>query len=234
MTAHALFSPSAAHRWSSCSASLALSAMLPATTSVYAEEGTQAHELAAQILLGQQWDADSEMLGFVLAYTDAVQRDVREEDTLFVETRVDFGTLLGAEGNFGTVDALILKPDTKTVCVHDLKYGRGVVVDAEDNDQLALYALGAYAMFGGFMDIETVEMSIHQPRRDAVSTWVVPVDVLLARAEKYSAVMKEFQSGVLRFAPSVKACRFCPALATCLGARNKVDSIVKKWKENDL
>ena len=65
----------------------------------------------------------------------------------------------------------------------DLKYGQGIVVEAEHNPQMMLYALGALNIFDGLYDIRTVSMTIYQPRREDISTWSISVADLKDWAE---------------------------------------------------
>ena len=55
--------------------------------------------------------------------------------------------------------------------VIDLKYGKGVAVEVERNPQMMLYGLGALELFDAIYDIDTVRMTIYQPRLESVSTW---------------------------------------------------------------
>lgn len=140
MSEHAKLSPSGAHRWMRCPASLRREEDFPDESSVYAQEGTRAHEAAAAILEGRepQWEEDDVVSGmpeYVQSYVDLV-RELAQGGTLLVEQRVSFSPYMGgaAASAFGTSDAVILKDPTLTVV--DLKYGMGVKVDAEDNEQL--------------------------------------------------------------------------------------------------
>ena len=92
---------------------------------------------------------------------------------LHVECLVDFSKTLGVEQTaFGTADVIILKP--KVLIIKDLKFGKGVLVHAKNNPQLALYAIGALEKFGRD-GIEKIAMYIHQPRRNHISEWIVTV-----------------------------------------------------------
>ena len=258
MTAHAKLSPSSAHRWMRCAGSVILEKDLPDSSSEHADLGTAAHFLASECLEQEKNAADfeghtiviikgnalwideatespvsnfftveAEMVENVQIYLDAV-RSQAEDNELLVEQRVDFSEFAGAEGSFGTSDAVVL---TETeIQVHDLKYGKGVKVDAESNEQLALYGLGALATFGMFGDFKQVRMVIHQPRLGYQSESVLTVEELydFARDVKASvshihsleAGLDEGDMGAIAdldssFNPGEKQCHWCKAKATC-------------------
>ena len=234
--AHALLSASSSHRWSTCAASLKLESALPNTSNKYSSEGTAAHTLASWTLTnggsakdypeptitadGMVFKVTPEMITAVDAYANRV-RGYAVGGDLLVERRVDYSRWIGVPDSYGTSDAVVLHEDRVTIV--DLKYGMGVKVDAVDNEQLKLYALGAlyeYEMLGDFRE---VLMVICQPRLGHVSEFSIDVTDLktfaLNMKAKALGVMKVYNSPEpptgADYAPSEEACRFCRAKATC-------------------
>ena len=223
--AHAKLAPSAAHRWLSCPGSVALSEGILSTSSVYAEEGTRAHNAAACLLNDSGYppqNVSDEMLSYVGVYTDAIRR-AAEGKLLFVEVPVDISMWTGEAGGKGTADAVIVSDGA--IEVHDLKYGMGHIVDAEHNEQLMIYALGTLDLIEEIIGkVTEVKLVIHQPRRDHLSEWTVSREDLMnfgeyVRAKARVALTCDPGNNLY---PSDKACLWCPAKATCPALREAV------------
>ena len=234
MSEHAKISPSGFHRLVLCPGSQRLEADLPNTSSVYAQEGTAAHELAAKalesglpasaylgqmiVIEGKQFPVNTEMAENVQQYIDAVTK-YKGNGHMLVERRVDFGGSVVAEDCWGTSDVVVIQHDEYQV--HDLKYGRGLKVEATDNEQLALYALGCLDEFGT-LGIERVRMVIHQPRLNHVSEWVATVAELTQFAKKAKRTIEIAAAPDAPLIPGTKQCRFCKAAPTCPAIRDEV------------
>ena len=228
MGRHALLSASSSKRWLNCTPSARLEEQFAEETgnSVYAEEGTAAHALAEHKLKrclkrrskrpvsDYQCDEMEECTdGYVSYAMEQVElaRQECKDPVVLIEQRLDYSAYV-PEG-FGTGDLLIVADRVLTVV--DLKYGKGVAVDAEWNPQMMLYGLGALELFGAIYDIDTVRMTIYQPRLESVSTWEISVPELMEWVEtelKPKAQLAingkgEFKSG--------SWCRFCKAKDTC-------------------
>jgi hypothetical protein len=215
MTAHALLGASNAHRWLACPGSVEAERDIPNTTSRFAAEGTEAHELAEMALRTNSAALDAyanvEMADFVRVYVEYVNQSAIGADIFEIEQRVSYADWV--DGGFGTADAVIVKDGVIHVC--DLKYGMGVRVDAENNPQGMLYALGAYAANSYLGDIHTAKISIIQPRLDHISEWEISIDALLRWAEWAKQQAEATQELDAPRVPGEKQCRFCRAKASC-------------------
>ena len=230
---HARLGPSAAHRWINCPGSVALSEKCPAPkSSTYAEEGTVAHSLAELKLrkyLGELRGAaytprlkkiqsseyyNNEMEEATDFYVDAVLERLAaagSDAELLVEQQ--FSLNKWVPESFGTSDAVVIGGNA--IEVIDLKYGKGVRVDATGNPQLRLYGLGAAELFGDLYDFENVRETIIQPRLDHVSTEEIALDDLRAWATEIVAPAARLAMDGAEIWNAGEWCRFCPAKAVC-------------------
>lgn len=154
---------------------------------------------------------DREMADYVRVYVDYVNSLIVDSDDFAIEQRVDYSDWV--PGGFGTADAVVLRG--QTLHVIDLKYGMGVRVDAEENPQGMLYALGAYSCYSMITDIEDVVISIVQPRLDHISEWKINTRDLLKWAELAKQRAEATQEPDAPRQPGEKQCRFCKAKASC-------------------
>ena len=250
MATHARLSPSSAERWMTCPGSVALCDGLPDQGSEYADEGTAAHFLASECLskgkhpaehLGQRilvdkeggtrfddagkFEVDVDMAGHVNHYVQAV-REQAKDGVLLVEVAVPIGDFTFEEDATGTADAVVITADGE-LQVHDFKYGQGVMVEAFENKQLLLYALGANSLLELAHEYDRVRVFIHQPRtRTTHSEYPISLEDLLQFGQEVMAaatstrLATEAQGEYAEWptdwlAPSDDACRWCRAKTQC-------------------
>ena len=221
MTDHAKLSASGAHRWVNCAGSVRAEEGLPGTTSPAAAEGTIAHTLASETLLhgdhllDEHYDQD--MAEYVRVYTDYCRHIGKGAEVVLIENRVDFSQWVPS--GFGTADYMVVKDGVAHVV--DLKFGRGVRVHAKDNLQGLLYALGALSDLGWLHRIDSVVVTIVQPRLDHIDEWSISVPQLLKRGEWISQRAEDAMADNAKRTPGESQCRWCKAKATC-GALKKL------------
>ena len=223
---HALLSASSAHRWLSCAPSARLEQRFEDKETEAAREGTAAHALAEyklkqalhlkSLMPTSKYDCN-EMSEHTESYVQFVlelvakAKETCADPLVLIEQRLDFSAYV-PEG-FGTGDCVIVANDK--LYVVELKYGTGVLVEAKDNPQMKLYALGALSLFDSLYDIKEISMTIFQPRRENISTWTIKVTDLLEWA---NATLKEkaqlAYKGEGSFEPG-PWCIFCRASPIC-------------------
>ncbi|HKJ74770.1 MAG TPA: DUF2800 domain-containing protein [Alphaproteobacteria bacterium] len=246
--------PSSAERWINCPGSVRESEGMPNESSVYAMEGTAAHRLAEVCLTNQsdagefegwrifvknsvaqlaepsanacpdghhEFAVTSEMVEAVQFYLDTVRDFVEKGDDLHVEQFVEVPEI---PDYGGTADAIVVKNAARRLVVADLKYGRGVVVDAEGNPQALTYADGALRRFHNY-DIAEVWVVIIQPRAEGNPVKTYKIDVLDLwdwKGELISAAKRTEAPD----APLVPGdwCKFCPAAPKCVALEQRVTS----------
>ena len=223
---HAKLSASSAHRWMNCNPSANLEREFADRTSEAAAEGSAAHALCEHKLRKalkmrstrpvSKYNSD-EMEMYTDSYVEFVLEQIEvakqhcADPFVLIEQRLDFSCYV--PDGFGTGDCLIVAD--KLLHIIDFKYGLGVLVEAEENPQMMLYALGALRLFDALYDIDTISMSIFQPRRENVSTWTITVAELEEWAEKTLRPKAELAfKGEGEFNPG-PWCTFCKAAVKC-------------------
>lgn len=225
--AHAVLSASGAHKWLVCTPSARLEEQYPNKTSEYMAEGTLAHAIAEFKVRSyflepiakstytrkinkfrKEQYFNAEMINTTDTYLEFIKgiaMSTQHKPFIAVEMQVDFSEWV-PEG-FGTADCILISGDTLHVI--DYKHGKGVKVEAEENPQMKLYALGAYNKYKLFYAIQNVEMHIIQPRIDNISSYKLSLKDLLGWAE--NTVKPQAQkawAGVGEFVQG-EHCRFC-------------------------
>jgi len=226
MSKHAILSASGSHRWLNCTQSARLELEFENTTSEAAREGTAAHALCEHKLKKflkkrskrpvSDYNSD-EMEECTDAYAEFVMEQYEEakksckDPVILIEQKLDFSCYV-PEG-FGTGDCIIISDDKLHII--DFKYGQGILVEAEHNPQMMLYALGALEIYDALYDIKEVSMTIFQPRRENVSTWTIPIEDLKAWAEKELKPKAQMAyAGDGEYLPG-EWCTFCKAAVKC-------------------
>lgn len=228
MGRHALLSASSSHRWINCPPSARFCESYDDKSSDYAAEGTDAHSLCEYKLksaLGMEAQDPTEKLtyyneemedcanGYAAYAMELVEaaKGKSADPVVLIEQRLDYSRFV--ESGFGTGDCVIVADGTLHIV--DYKHGKGVQVEADNNPQMMLYALGALEIFDGIYDIDTVSMTIYQPRRSNVSTFMMVKDdlyqwvkeTLKPAAELAYAGEGKFKCG--------DWCQFCKAKQDC-------------------
>lgn len=226
MRAHSILSPSASHRWLNCTPSARLEQEFDDIETEAAKEGTAAHALCEHKLKKalrmrsrrpvSDYNTD-EMEECSDAYVDFVMEQYAEaknicrDPIVLIEQHLDFSCYV-PEG-FGTGDCIIIGDDKLHIV--DFKYGMGVLVEAQDNPQMKLYALGALELYDALYDIREVSMTIFQPRRENVSTWTISVEELKDWAKNVLKPRAQMAyDGEGEYIPG-EWCTFCRAAVRC-------------------
>lgn len=231
---HALLGASSAARWIACTPSARATESLPDEETKYAAEGTRAHELCEYTLrhnlagwedgklfdpmydwYGGEGTVTPEMLKAANQYVSFIHElwaGFPCRPGVFIEQEVDVSQWV--PGGFGTCDCLLIGDGILHII--DFKYGQGVPVSPEHNPQLMYYALGAYALFDGIDEVDTVRLSIVQPRmQEEPQTWELPLADLLTWAREVLQPAAELAwKGEGVYHPGGH-CRFCKAYPSC-------------------
>ena len=252
---HAVLSPSAAHRWLTCTPCARLEENYPDVSSPFAQEGSIAHEfgeLKLKQMLGLITTEEFAMRANVLREDEMYQPEIEEyaegytsfvweryqaarKDNEYVRLRIEERIDLRAyvpEG-FGTGDAIILSDGTMDII--DLKYGKGVKVSAVENPQMMIYAIGALYACSIEYEVERVRMTIYQPRLGNVSEWEITASALKkwAKEELMPKALMAYK-GEGEPVPG-SHCKFCKAKAQCRAlAQHNVEASVHEFDDAHL
>lgn len=223
---HAVLSASSSHRWLNCSPSARLEQEFEDRETEAAAEGTAAHALCEHKLRRalkrqsrkpiskydcEEMDTHTDNYVQFVLETIAQAREHCTDPIINIEQRLDFSCYV--PHGFGTGDCIIIAD--KTLHIIDFKYGQGVLVEAEQNPQMMLYALGALRIYDTLYDIEDVAMTIYQPRRENISTWTITVSELVAWAENELVPKARLAfEGKGEYMPG-PWCTFCKAAVKC-------------------
>ena len=229
-----LFSPSASARLLTCPGSAKASEGIPDQESLFAAEGHDAHALAEIRLcerLGLQTnekiedltfynremeDYISDYVSYVLEKVASIKKDCPDAIVL-IEQKV--AAVRYDESLFGSTDVAIIAD--KVLTIIDLKYGRGVLVNAKENTQEMCYGLCAMETFRNLYDIEDINLCIFQPRLSNVSEWSLTVKELYKWADEIlKPGIEKIRAGSEEFHPS-RHCVFCKAKPLCKALRDQ-------------
>jgi hypothetical protein len=226
-----------------CPGSVAFSEQFEQQTTDATDEGTLAHERAAQELEArifgrepQLCEVPDDWMPYIRSYVDYCLKLAEDAEWIVVERRVPIGHLTGeyapdGELATGTADFIALNDGVLHVC--DFKFGKGDLVFAAENEggvrllnpQLAMYASGAMYELG-YLGVEKVVLHVYQPRRNHVDTVEVTLDEMGDFAELVRKVADDVRKRPHVYYPSPKACRWCPGRAFCSARKSMVESMV--------
>lgn len=223
LPAHSALGASGSSRWFVCHASAHHAANAEEREqSSYALEGSRAHELGEEWLTtGKRPDSnDWEMLDAVEVYVDFVKKLAAERGArLFVEQKFRLTEVEQEIPMFGTADAVIWNPSTRTLHIVDYKHGIGVPVHPYENSQLLYYALGAWYLLKRPI-IDKLRLTIVQPRSfhksEPVQTWE-PEDgygMLLHFESELMGAVERVTRDPWRYEAGPH-CQFCIAAGAC-------------------
>jgi len=253
--AHALLSASGSGRWINCPASPRLEESLPEETSVYAAEGTLAHELAEimlkvdlkkmtmakyreelEVLKKHELYSDA-MIDPIMDYVNYVKQQYAEAKRIdkgammLIESRFDLRKYV--ENGFGTSDCIIAYDGNLEVI--DLKFGAGKEVKAENNSQFMYYGLGALESLSKMANrMHNIKLTAVQPRMSNISSW----DISLADLRKWGEeVLKPKAIEAYRGdGPQVPGdwCQFCKVRPRCKALHDMaMEQVRRDFEEQD-
>ena len=227
---HSVFGPSSSAMYLNCAGSLIANLLAPDDAGIEAAYGTVAHEVTEQWLkegaapkhrIGEKvfveagdWGflipIDEEMLGYAAECVDRLEWLPGEH---YIEQRVDFSRITPIPNQTGTADFIAIDGDAMYLSDH--KFGKGVMVFAEFNTQLMLYALGCLWKYDPEGKIRKIVIRIGQPRLDHFDEWETDRDTLLMFAGEAKVKMAAAWQLDAPRTPGEKQCRFCRVKLNC-------------------
>ena len=253
MAKHALLSASSASRWLNCPKSVRLTEDIPdGESSSFAAEGTLAHAIAEDYLREYTTGKGRTIEDYVVPekfkenplFYEGMYQDVTpyleyvteafesksRVATLDIEARLDFSKYVPS--GFGTGDAVIIDNGTLEIC--DLKFGKGVLVEAENNPQIMLYGLGALHVYDYIFEIKKVKMTIVQPRLNHVASFELSADDLRAWGHETVSPIAKLAYNGQGDQKAGEWCRWCKIKATCKARAEKQGQTVAMMAEAEL
>lgn len=237
---HALLSASSSERWLNCtpSAKLEDNLNITDTSSPFAQEGTQAHELGELYIrykLGKvekfvvnlkNKEVPIEMQNYASEYCDYVM-SIENADFIEVEQQLDLSRYI--PDGFGTCDAFVLAGDTLHII--DFKYGMGVKVNAYKNTQLMIYALGVIEEYKFLSTPTNIKLHIYQPRIDNISTYELETKELTEWAQNELIPKASVAYKGLGEKHVGSWCKFCKIKNQCRSRFTNYLDLINKFKE---
>ena len=192
----------------------------------------------------------ADMIEQVRKYTDYCKPIIDVATYAKLEMRVNLTEVLhpGYEGveTFGTADLVAVQElantDEHMLIIGDLKTGRHRV-EAKENKQLMLYALGVYHRLKRRYNITVVRLVIFQPYAGGASEWDISVEGLelfakfaqkraLLALDAYFRGKKNLKAS--DFKPSVDGCQWCRFSEQCAARTKTVNSVLAGELEDDF
>ncbi len=236
---HAVLSPSAAARWGTCTASVAMAETVapPEQQSEFAAEGARYHgymEVAAKAGWKLPKELGEEELDVCSRALELLFRMAPRERGWPLQAEQQLPIRHGALDTFGTVDLILTAPDKSSLVIADWKFGRGVPVDAIENKQLALYMLGAWQALGEERHkCKTLSAIIVQPRLalsqgEPAVRWDTDIKEILSVIDPLLKAAGRMRNGIYEYRPSPAACRWCPSKGYCPAAAGMIEQVVEQ------
>lgn len=243
--AHSELGASIAARWMACPGSVNLSRGREPGDNIHAQMGRAAHALAEECLregfdpveyIGETRDgitvdaAMAEAVEVFVTYCRSLLAPASSPKHYWIEHQFNLAELNPPAPMYGTADFVAYDPESKQLEVVDYKNGSGVVVEALGNKQLRYYGLGAALSLGKGKQIDTVRMTIIQPRAEhpdgPIRSETVSYFELLDFAGELLDAARKTLAPDAPLTPG-SHCRFCPASAVCPAQRQMAQAVAQ-------